>query len=417
MKRQATHRRVPVRVTLGVAFAMTALVACSTDAGSEGSAPGGGEDLSDIEPIVITHSDNYPETAPYARMTQYFQDSVTERTDGQVTFENYWAGSLLTEPEQLAGVRDGVADIAQVWGGPYPSELPIASWLLALGMDVTGSPLHDFVAGTAALQETVQTWEPLHEEFAAHNLKPLYWTSTVPFMALCTDSLGPGPDGFSGRDTRASGPFQSGAVQAIGGIPASVEFNEIYEGLQRGVLDCALMDPGSIPGFGYVDVAQELLPISVISGLGGFSISLDLWESLPPEVQNILYEEAARASFEFTHIANEDTALVGEYLDSGEVLINDVSDLTPLVDTYQEETLDNLPESAPSTVPDPEGFVESWSERKAYWTEVLVEEGFPLVDSDDPDDLEAFFVDAADIDITPFWERYRDEVVIPTLPH
>lgn len=411
LARNTASRRATAPLAIAVTFALAVLTGCSADSPAPGA-----DDIGDIDPIVITYADYLPDSSTFGRMSQFFQENVTERTDGAVTFENYWGGSLLGQPEQLAGVRDGIADIGLIFGGIFPSELPIASWLLALGLDLTGSPLHDFAAGTAVIQELANTWEPLREEFAANGLMPLYWTSTVPFMSICTDPIPSGSDGFAGRSTRASGVFQSGATEALGGIPVTVAFNEIYEGLQRGVLDCALMDPGSIPAFDFADVAQEFVPLSIISALGGYTVNLEFWESLPAEVQNIIYEEAARASFEFTHIANDDVGLLGALLDEGSVRVNDVSDLAPLMRAYQETTLAGLPAAAPAGVDDPQAVIDMFVERKAYWTDVLVELGFPLVESD-PESLSQFFLTAGDIDLTPFWERYREEVILPSLPN
>lgn len=404
-------RRVTVPLAITATVTMAVLAGCSTGTGTPGM-----DDSGDYDPIVIRYADYLNETSTFGRMSLYFQENVTERTDGKVTFENYWGGSLLEATDQLSGVRDGIADMALIFGGIFPSDLPVASWILALGMDLTGSPLHDFAAGSAAIQELAHTWEPLKEEFAQHDLKPLYWTSTVPFMSVCSEPLGSGSGAYSGRQTRASGVFQSGAAEAIGGVPVTVAFNEIYEGLQRGVLDCALTDPGTIPAFGFAEVAPELLPVSIISPLGGYTMNLEFWESLPAEVQNIIYEEAARASFEFTHIANDDVGLLGQLLDEGQMRINDVSDIAPLVQAYQEATLAGLAEAAPAGVDDPQEIIDWWVERKAYWTDVLVELGHPLVGSD-PDELTEFFASAGEIDLTEFWDRYREEVVLPSLPN
>lgn len=404
-------RGVTIPVAVVTAFALAALTGCSGDAGATDPSEGG-----DYDPIVITYADYLTETSTYGRMSLFFQENVTERTGGKVTFENYWGGSLLGAADQLSGVRDGVADMALIFGGIFPSELPISSWLLALGMDLTGSPLHDFVAGSAAAQELAHSYEPLLDEFAGHDLKPLYWTSTVPFMATCTDPLGDGSDAYSGRQTRASGVFQSGATEAVDGVPVTVAFNEIYEGLQRGVLDCALTDPGSIPAFSFEEVAPELLPLPIISALGGYTMNLEFWESLPAEVQNILYEEAAHAAIEYTHISNDDAGMLGDLVADGAMRINDVSDLMPALQAYQKDTLDGLPAQAPAGVENPQEIIDWWKERKAYWVDVLVEQGHPVVGVE-PDEIGEFFDSAADIDVTDFWERYREETVLTSLPN
>lgn len=400
-------------VVAAAALAALALPACSAEPGSGTSS--GGENSG--EPIVVRYADYLPENSTYGRMSLAFQKGVTERTDGQVTFENYWAGSLLNQADQLEGVRDGVADMGLIGGNTFPTELPVSSWLLGLGLDLTGSPLHDFAAGSAAVQELITDYEPLREEYASNGLMPLYWTSTVPFMAACTEELDAGPDAYEGRNTRASGVFQSGATKALGGAAVTVDFNEIYEGLQRGVVDCALTDPGSIAAFSFDEVAPNLVPLPVISALGGYAMNLDFWESLPADIQNVMHEEAARASFEFTSIANEDTVLLGELLESGDMRMNDASDLLPTLQTYQEETLDEMAADAPAAVDDPKAVIAEWQERKSHWTDVLVDSGFPLVDTANSEQLMKFFVDADKYDLEQFWKQYSKEAVMPSLPN
>lgn len=410
-----THhrRRGAAALIAGTAVVATVLVGCSPTT----EAPPAEESGAAIEPLVINYADYLTETSTFGRMSLAFQEAVTERTDGAVTFENYWAGALLGAPEQLSGVRDGTADIALIFGGNFPAELPVASWLLGLGLDQGGSPLHDFVAGSAAIQEIVQDYEPLLTEFAGHNVKPLYWTSTVPFAPYCVEPA-ESEAAFAGRNTRAAGVYQSGATEALGGVPVTLAFNEIYEGLQRGVIDCQLVNPGAYAAYGFEEVSPEFLPLPVISPLGGYTVNLEFWESLQPELQNIIYEEAAKATvLDFSTIELGDTSAFGALLESDAVHINDVSELLPLLTDYQEETLASLADTAPAGVTDPEAIIERFAERKAYWTDVLVELGYPLVDGTDSDAVYDFYVNAADVDLAPFWERFREESVLTTLPN
>ena len=120
---------------LTVAFA-----GCSTNAGTPGpSSDGGG--LEDFEAVSLTVSINEPEGVlnDYAR--DYFAE-IEEASEGKISFELFYAGSLLPGDQVLGGVADGLADIGQITPTFYPDQLPIASWFQGLGfMAAKGWPL------------------------------------------------------------------------------------------------------------------------------------------------------------------------------------------------------------------------------------------------------------------------------------
>lgn len=71
--------------------------------------------------------------ANFGRAMVAWQASITEFTNGKITFENYWSSSLLNAISTLAGVRDGVADIGLIIPSYFPQDLPVGAWLFGLG--------------------------------------------------------------------------------------------------------------------------------------------------------------------------------------------------------------------------------------------------------------------------------------------
>ena len=65
------------------------------------------------------------ETDPISASFINFERKVTAATDGKVTWNNYFLGSLVKPMEELEGLRRGLVDFAGIWLNYYPSQLPL----------------------------------------------------------------------------------------------------------------------------------------------------------------------------------------------------------------------------------------------------------------------------------------------------
>lgn len=372
--------------------------------------------LEKLEPRVLKLADfSGDQSANFGRAMVEWEAAVTKFTNGKITFENYWSSSLLNAVNTLEGVGDGVADIGLIIPTYYPQKLPVGSWLFGLGGALSGSTVHDVAAGGAAALETVLTLQPLTDEYASHNLKVMQATSTPAYNLLCNKPIASLEDA-AGKRARAIGAVWSDTVEALGMTPVSIAWNEAYEGLQRGVFDCMVINPNQyVDGLILKEVAPEYVPVTMAQlQASTWVFNLEVWDSLPLELQNFMTEESVRAAYNIWkgYLAIE--AKAGDLIAAGkEVRTNDVSKLEPVAKAQREASVAKLASIAPASVTDAQGVVDAYLKRIAYWTEALEAQGYKVSDRT-PEAILKAFAGLRDVDLSAFYEKFNAEVT-PTL--
>lgn len=74
----------------------------------------------------ITHGS--PGLNPMADLSVAWQEEVTKRSQGTVTFENFWAGALGAPAEYIELLRTGVIDAGIIFGWYTPTKLPFSNF-------------------------------------------------------------------------------------------------------------------------------------------------------------------------------------------------------------------------------------------------------------------------------------------------
>lgn len=373
-----------------------------------------------MDPITIRIADwtaGDAETGLYGQAWEGFAERVEEATDGKVTFEFYWGTSLLTATDSLQGVSDGVADISVVNSVYYPSELPVGTWLSGLGAHLTGSIVHDVAAGGATSFETAQTLDPLVDEWTSNNVYPLMTVGSAPYNLICTEPLET-LDDASNKKVRSAGAPWTHTIEDLGMVPVDLSYNEIYEGLQRGVIDCVTINPNQlVSSLILEDVAPYYHPVTFpLFQATNFVMTLDMWESLPLELQQIMHEEAGQVARDIWDRFIELEALAGDAIVSGDVVTTvEATELDEAAADSREEYVAELAGSAPPQVSDPEQVVQDYVDRYDAWTEVLVEEGYEIPDRDIDSVLEQFET-LDETDYTGFFDVFSSEYLEPSAP-
>lgn len=368
--------------------------------------------LEQLQPRVLRLADfSGDQNANFGRAMTAWQEAVTEFTGGKITFENYWSSSLLNAMNTLSGVGDGVADIGLIIPSYYPQELPVGSWLFGLGAALSGSTVHDVAAGGAAALETLLTLEPLTAEYAGHNLRVLQGTSTPAYNLLCNTPI-ESLEAARGIRARAIGSVWSDTAEALGMSPVSIAWNEAYEGLQRRVFDCMVINPNQyVDGLQLRDVAPEFVPVTFAQlQASTWVINLETWDSFPPELQEFMTRESIRAAYNIWAGYLEIEARAGELIAAGtQVRVNDVSELEPVAAAQRAAYVQALAGTAPATIADPQAVIDGYLGRIAYWTGVLTEQGYPVAERT-PEAIMQAFAGLGDVDLGPFYERFDAEV-------
>lgn len=377
-------------------------------AGCGGTAPPSGNgDSGEIEEMTISLAYFSNDNDPVSLSVQEWQDRVTDRTDGKVTFENYWSSSLLGAGDSLSGTRDGVADMSILNNSYYPQELPITAWLAGVGNAVTGSMIHDIAGAGAAINEFFQTEQEIIDEYAAQDLKVLNVSPTSTYTMLCTSPV-ESAEQAQGKRARSTGDLWTQAMASVGMVATDVAYAEVYEALQRGVIDCMTAAPGSFSSLGLEEIATEFLPLAYAQTQASLVVNLSFWDDLPGELQAIMLEEAAELTGGIAEKYLGETAVFGDLIADGTIRVNDVTALSPSVDAARAAGLQNMPSTAPDSVSDAQGMINRYSDRVDHWTQGIADSGYPVA-AVDPESIREAYVAFAEVDLTDFFAEFSEE--------
>ena len=109
-------------------------------------------------------------------------------------------------------------------------------------------------------------------------------------------------EAFEGVKTRAFGTSISDWINGMGADAQFVAFAEVYTALERGILGAGVT--GGDAGFGqrWYEVADYITGPLISWPANDMVMNKDIWEGLPPDLQAIVMEEAAKAELEMLRL-------------------------------------------------------------------------------------------------------------------
>jgi TRAP-type transport system periplasmic protein len=236
------------------------------------------------------------------KLFQEWAQVVEKRTGGRVQFELTSLPELgLGGAETIRVVKTGVVDVAEIYGGYVAGELPMVEILELPGI---------FKDGPTA-KKAILAWKAHETKIMDQKANAVVLAMAVyPDQAFFSKRAIRTPADFKGLKTRVHSVALASLVAGLGGEPLTIPFAETYTALERGTLDAAIT--GTKPGFGlrWYEVAKYLVgPISMRPHIS-LAVNKSSWRRLPPDVQQILKEEAEKVvegrAFEAIEVWNKE---------------------------------------------------------------------------------------------------------------
>jgi TRAP-type transport system periplasmic protein len=389
------------------AFSISALVAvagCTVGAGSESA---GTDDLESMEPITLIVSEPLPPASTNNQGTNLFMEYVTEQTDGKVTFEVYDTSTLHPMQEALAAMESGLSDITLYIPGLFPNDVPAGAWATGLAAFTEGTP-QEMLAGLPATN-AVFTSGPIAEELAARNAVYLGGFTSDSYTPLCTSPLETLADA-EGMLARTTGEPYTGEVESLDMVSVLMDANEVYEGLQRGTIDCQVGALQTFINDGLAEIAKSYTPLSFSPNTGpGYIMNKQKYDALPDAVKQIFHEGAALFGI------GNDRGLIDLHVEwltesadeYGLTFVEPSEDLVETLAEYRAAQGATLADQAPDSVGDPQEVIDRFNQVYGDWVQILADEfGLEPNDGSAEASLAAYQFAANEFD----WDLYRQRV-------
>lgn len=360
------------------------------------------------------------ETASAAASTsgkhiQELADLMEKRSGGKVTVEIAFQQAISGKPQDGdEALGDGRTDIHLLVPFQQPSDFPVSGQILPeTTVQRPGGYLSGYLAALGATNEVAWGLSEMHDEFESQGLTVMSPMPTQPSTSLaCSKPIESLAD-FQGKQIRVGPSATYGQIEALGAVPVSVVFADLYESLQRGIVDCMVIGTSTmalIPGM------TELAPyIYTPSGASFASTTgIDLvgadYKDWPLPVRQLVYDTLG----EYTLITVSETFLhldaqYDQAIAAGGGFFGFSDDVNNALAAHNKTVQEGWAGSA--LLEDGEAFSDDLTASLEEWNDLMVEAGFSDADFGDHEEW---------LKGSPSWESfneiYNERVHTPNRP-
>lgn len=407
---------------LALGIATTILLAGCAES-TEGASTGSGEGLppgssmeeyqaafEDIDPIELQIQSPAPKGSTTGLPYERWAETVTEWSDGKITFEFAYSNAIAEPTEIDDALNDGRLDVASTLPIYEPDEYPANAALIETGFISDQTPVLGSLQSNAWPNEVAFNNEDVMNEFEEHGLVPLVPIFNSGAQGMFCNEPKTGLDDFKGVTSSSAGTAQSAQIAALGASPTTVAYTEMFESLQRGAVECGNASTTVAVLGGFISAAPHLT-ISPDAGFalapGGWTFSKARWDELPLVAQQLMWDSldvyiAANVADKIWPNIAEASKVIRENNGSVNEFDPDAADA---IRAENEKLLESL--RSTDAVSDPDALVDdSLASAEKWLTEI---EGLGFSGDIGYEDFDQNF-DPAEYDVTEFTDRVMEEI-------
>ena len=232
--------------------------------------------------IKLTLADqNSPNAWGPSNALQPWVKKVEEASKGRIKIEVYPSQTLVKGPDMWKAVRSGIVDIGWCFQGYWPEMTPLSDVIALPGLPMTSAE-----KGSEVLWKLYERFPAIRKEYA--EIQPLVlWTSN-PYFVLTSKKQVKTLEDLKGLKIRVTGGPPTDQIKALGAVPTPIPMPDVYQALDKGVVDGMGAPWEAVQGFRLYEVAKyyTMVPLSAVY----FSLCMNKqkWESLPTDVRDTI---------------------------------------------------------------------------------------------------------------------------------
>ncbi|WP_108260696.1 C4-dicarboxylate TRAP transporter substrate-binding protein [Mangrovicoccus ximenensis] len=321
----------------------------------------------------ITASVWFPDTHPLTRDGYLaLKDTVEEASGGNLTMQVYTGTSLLPPVAHLSGLTDGIVQMTYHAGTYTPSDLPEDNTLAALAIGLpdsmtTALAVADFYINDPSMQAM---FDRLGIVFLGSYASPQY-------VMMCSSEVTT-LEQVAGKKLRMPSPVHAAWAESVGAVPVNVPSSEMFSGLEKGQLDCAINAANDLKSRSLWDVAKHTTLLEFGPYFAGWQYAMaeDAWAGLSEASRQILIDAMAGNIVEMTqaYLGTVDGALA-EAADHGVTVADPADDLAASLTDFIAAEVDALAAETGEKLgaPEPAVLAERFKETYAKWEELMAD--------------------------------------------
>lgn len=233
----------------------------------------------------ITHGS--PGMNPLADLSVAWQEEITKRSKGEITFENFWGGSLGAPAEYIELLRTGIIDAGIIFGWYTPSKMPFTNFEYVFPFGPTSYEIA--IKARKKIRSEIPQFD---KEFSDQNIINFIDLPQTTYNFISKEPLRSLED-FKGKKVGLIGRY-FGRWLPPGSTPVVRPGHERYDMLKTGVISIDLNPLENQYIFKLYEVTSYCMtgiPILTLANIA-MCMNKDSFNKLSPEQQKIISDSA-----------------------------------------------------------------------------------------------------------------------------
>ncbi len=240
---------------------------------------------------MLKMSSQWTENTPGGQVDLWWADQIREQTNGEVNIKIFWEGQLGKGKENLGLIQEGAIELAAMSPGYFPAELPFHAAPNSIPMAMSEVP-----QATELMERLLQEVPEFDKEAQRNGMKALFFHHLNPYLLVCKEPVSSVAD-MEGKKVRTWGKDMPRMVEAAGGVAVTLGLAELYEGLQKGTVDCIPFSVDLMVSYKIYEVAKHIHNITLWEGpTNAVWISSNIWNGLTDEQRAIIQDLSFQAA-------------------------------------------------------------------------------------------------------------------------
>jgi TRAP-type C4-dicarboxylate transport system substrate-binding protein len=216
---------------------------------------------------------------------------VEEATKGRVKFELFPSQTLLKGPDMWKGVRDGVADMAWCVQGYWPGQTPLSEV-----MSLPFLPITTAEQGSEVYWKLYEKFPSMQKEFG--DILPLVLHTSSSNMIVAKKPVKTLED-LKGLKLRMLAGPPTEMLKTLGAEPASIPMPEVYQAIDKGMVDGTGAPWEAVHGYRLYEVAKYFTEAPFYGSAFSVCANRQKIESLPKDVRDQIMSVGGLAGAKF----------------------------------------------------------------------------------------------------------------------
>ncbi len=242
--------------------------------------------------IKLTFADqNSPAGWGPAHALQPWVKQVEEATKGRVKLEVYPSQTLIKGVDMWKGIRSGIADIGWCVQGYWPEQTPLSDV-----MSLPFLPLTTAEKGSEVLWKLYEKFPSIQKEYG--EIQPIVLHTSSANLLVSKKQVKTLED-LKGLKFRVLGGPPTEMAKALGSVPTLIPMPDVYQSLDKGVVDGAAAPWEAIHAFRLYEVAKNYTQAPFYGAYFSVCANKQKWESLPKDVRDQIMSVSGLAGAKF----------------------------------------------------------------------------------------------------------------------